>query len=86
MEVTAAQALALKAMFEYWSYLGNIGSSRMVSFMVDGDGDFHPNCVITTEKEIPELTDELKKLAVVEDKDGARKYDYDNIAWKIYHE
>lgn len=85
MEATSAQALALKAMFDYWTYLGKVGSSRYVSFMVDGDGDFHPNCEFSSEKELPELTEELRKKAVVKDENGNRKYDYDGIAWEIYH-
>lgn len=30
------------AMLKYMMFLGNIGSSRMVSFYSDGDGDFRP--------------------------------------------
>ena len=30
------------AMLEYMQYLGGEGSSRMVSFYADGDGDFRP--------------------------------------------
>lgn len=30
------------AMLKYMEYLGNIGSSRMVSLYADGDGDFRP--------------------------------------------
>ena len=30
------------AMLKYMAYLGRIGSSRMVSFYADGDGDFRP--------------------------------------------
>ena len=86
MTVTSAQALALIAMFDYWTKLGKIGSSRYVGFMVDGDGDFHPNCTYDFENsDFPSLTDDLRKKAVVEDKDGNRKYDYDAIAWEIYH-
>ena len=30
------------SMLKYMEYLGNIGSSRMVSLFSDGDGDFNP--------------------------------------------
>ena len=31
----------------------------------------------------PELVDELRELAVIEEKNRARKYDFDPIAWKL---
>lgn len=83
MDVTIPQALALQAMFEYWKYLGNIGSSRFVSFYVDGDGNFRPNCKINTSEPIPELTEELAKSAIVVEFDDERAYDFDPIAWKL---
>jgi hypothetical protein len=83
MKVTIPQALALKAMFEYWNQLSNLGSSREVAFYVDGDGNFHPQCKVTTDVELPELTDELKKLPVKRDNNGSRLYDYDNLAWYL---
>jgi hypothetical protein len=83
MEVTPAQGLALKSMFEYWNKLSNMGSSRQVAFFVDGDGNFHPKCQMRFSDPLPDLTDELKRLAVVEDKNGDRVYDYDPIAWKL---
>ena len=61
MKVTIPQMLALKAMFEYWNILANIGASRFVGFYVDGDGDFHPNCLFFQSKETQELNDELIK-------------------------
>ena len=85
MEVTIPQALALQAMFEYWNWLGGIGSSRNVAFYCDGDGNFQPHCKVSCDTEIPELTDELRKLAVVEDVDGDRVYDFDPVAWRINH-
>ena len=42
-DLTRAQAIALHAMFEHWRQLGKEGSSRKVSFYVDGDGDFRPD-------------------------------------------
>jgi hypothetical protein len=86
MEVTIPQALALQAMFAYWNLLANVGSSRYVSFFVDGDGNFHPKCDVTYDKPIPFLTDELRDLAVVKDNGGDRTYDFDPIAWEINHD
>lgn len=83
MEVTVPQALTLKAMFEYWNKLSMAGSSRTVSFYVDGDGNFHPNCELTTDVPIPELTDEIRKIAVVEDVYGDRKYEFNGVAWYL---
>lgn len=83
MNVTIPQALALKAMFEYWNLCGSAGCSRKVAFYVDGDGDFQPKCSVYTDKELPELTDEMKKNAVVSDDNGNRVYDFDPIAWTI---
>ena len=83
MQVTEAQALTLKAMFEYWNQLSGMGSSRMVGFYVDGDGNFHPKCDVELDTTIRELDDELRELAVVQDKRGEREYDFDPIAWRI---
>lgn len=83
MQVTEPQALALQAMFRYWNTLGAMGSSRDVAFFVDGDGNFRPNCQWMFSHKIAELTPELAKLAIVEDKNGNRKYDFDPIAWQI---
>lgn len=85
MEVTPAQGLALQAMFEHWNFLSNIGSSRDVGFHVDGDGNFHPKCSVKFDSNIPELTDEFRKISVIKDKNGNRVYDFDPIAWKINH-
>ena len=83
MDVTIPQGLALEAMFKYWNYLANIGSSRYISFYVDGDGNFKPNCKISFNNSMPELTEELQNIAVVEEKNGARKYDFDPVAWTL---
>lgn len=83
IQVTESQALALKAMFEYWNQLGDWGSSRYVGFMVDGDGNFKPKCVVTTSDPIRQLDDELRKLAVVQDEGGDRQYDFDSISYRI---
>ena len=87
MDVTSPQALTLRAMFAYWNYLAGIGASRFVSFYVDGDGNFHPNCDVA-QTEFPDMTDEewehIKELAVIEDNDGHRKYDFDSIGWMLH--
>lgn len=83
MEVTKAQGLALQAMFEHWNYLSAIGSSRDISFCVDGDGNFHPKCTVFFSEKMPELTNEMKSRAVVADHDGNRCYDFDPIAWML---
>jgi hypothetical protein len=84
MKTTIAQALALKAMFKYWNSLSSMGSSRKVGFYVDGDGNFHPECIVTTDVELPELTDDMAKAAIVEDRGGNRIYDFDSIAWMLH--
>lgn len=81
MEVTEAQEIALKAMFEYWNFLSNVGSSRKVAFYVDGDGSFHPQVTVDGEK--PRMSAEFAKLAIMNDNDGNRTYDSDNIAAKL---
>ncbi len=87
MEVTIPQALALQAMFNHWTKLGSQGSSRHVTFFVDGDGNFQPKCsfAFTNLKgqEMSELTEKLEKLAVIEDTDGDRVYDFDLIAFEL---
>lgn len=83
MKVNISQALALKAMFEYWNQLSNLGSSREVAFYVDGDGNFHPQCEVITDVELPELTDELKKIIIRRDVNGSRLYDYDGVDWHL---
>ena len=83
MDVTKPQALALTAMFEHWNFLSSIGSSRNIAFHCDGDGNFHPHCKIKCSEELPDLTDEMRKISVVKEKNGDRVYDFDPIAWKI---
>jgi hypothetical protein len=63
MEVTIPQALALTEMFKLWTQLGSQGSSRDVSFFVDGDGNFQPKCEIITSIPLPEISDAVKKSA-----------------------
>ena len=83
MNVTEPQGLALQAMFEYWNYLAGIGASRHISFLVDGDGNFKPNCKVSFDEPMPELTEEIKELAVISENNRARKYDFDAVAWKL---
>ena len=84
MDVTIPQALALQAMFEYWNQLSAMGGSRFAGFYVDGDGNFHPKCDITYDTPIPELTDEMREAAVVNDDNGNKKFDFDPIAWMLH--
>lgn len=84
MQVTESQALALQAMFAHWNTLSSMGSSRNVAFMVDGDGNFHPKCLVSYSKNISKLTDELKEAAVSnDDGNGNVTFDYDGIAWRL---
>jgi len=83
IEATVPQALSLQAMFEYWNHLGSAGGSRRVAFYVDGDGDFKPKCKVSFEGEVPKITKEISKLAIVEDKGGDRLYDFDPIGWHL---
>ena len=83
LEVTIPQALTLQAMFNYWNQLSGKGSSRFVAFYADGDGNFRPKANCTFSEELPFLSGLLNHLAVVEDLDGNRKYDFDPIAWKL---
>lgn len=83
MQVTEAQALALKAMFEYWTGCGGVGASRKVGFYLEGDGDFQPKCETSFSREIHELTPEMSKSAVIVDQNGDRLYDYDPIGWML---
>ncbi len=86
MDVTEAQALTLQAMFEYWNRLASVGASRFVAFYVDGDGSFHPNCKVSFSEEVMELNNEIRRVAIREDKDGHRKYDFDSVAWYLHGE
>jgi hypothetical protein len=85
MQVTPPQALALKAMFEEWNRLSSIGSSRVIAFYADGDGNFHPKCEMNFSEELPELTPDLRTAAVIENDNGNKTFDFDPIAWRINH-
>ena len=85
MQVTPAQALTLQAMFNHWNRLAGWGSSRMIGFFVDGDGNFKPKCEIDFSETLPELTEELTKAAIVsDDGNGTLSFDFDGIAWKLH--
>ncbi len=86
MEVSPAQAYALKEMFKWWTFCGKAGMSRKVAFFVDGDGDFHPNCEVTTDPVLPELPKEQSAKALAEDNNGNALYDYDAIGWSLHYE
>jgi hypothetical protein len=88
MDVTVAQGLALQAMFKHWNRLASWGSSRMVAFYVDGDGNFKPKCNVTFSEEMPELTEDLEKAALIAgDAKGNTTadfaFDFDPVAWKL---
>ena len=87
MQVTEAQAIALREMFDYWNYLSNIGSSRKVSFYVDGDGNFHPYVQMLFNPPLASYFHQRRDIAekaIAEDEDGDRLYDYDDVAWALY--
>jgi hypothetical protein len=86
-----ADAIALKKMFEYMQYLGNIGSSRRCSFYADGDGSFHPKVSFDYPIELPEVP-EVTGIAVATSTGGPIgirsefSIDSDDIAWYVYHD
>lgn len=84
LQVTVPQALALQAMFKHWNRLANMGSSRMVGFYVDGDGDFHPKCECSFSEPVPDLTPEIEKAAAIEGRSGRKDdvdFDFDGVGW-----
>jgi hypothetical protein len=88
MDVTVPQGLALQAMFKHWNRLASQGSSRMVAFYVDGDGNFKPKCQVSFSEEMPALTPELEAVACVLNDDYPERYtqyqfDFDPIAWHL---
>jgi hypothetical protein len=81
MQLTEPQALAMQAMIEHWNRLAAQGSSRMIAFYVDGDGNFKPNATWQYSEPIHPLTDEMRKAAIVENRSGKAEFDFDPIAW-----
>ena len=93
MQVTEAQALTLQAMFNHWNRLARLGSSRMIGFYVDGDGNFKPHCEYELGDEIPihKLTEEMAKAAICNPSanavggSGDLNFDFDGVAWYLRH-
>lgn len=83
LEVTEAQALTLQAMFEEWNYCSSIGTSKHISFMVDGDGNFHPHCKVSFGKNITQLNDAIRHIAKKKNKCVDISYDFDGVAWYL---
>ena len=85
LQVTVPQALALQSMFEHWNYIGSAGSSRVIGYFVDGDGNFNPKCTWQFSAPVPELTDELRKLSHINIREPGidMDFDFDGIAWKL---
>lgn len=82
-------AIALKKMFQYMEYLGQIGSSRVCSFYADGDGSFRPKVKFDYPIDLPEVEEIDGVIESRSDERGNRGdffIDSDSIAWKIYHE
>ncbi|WP_135535347.1 hypothetical protein [Halostella pelagica] len=73
------QAIALMSMFETWKTQAKWGTSRWVSFFVDGDGPFHPEIDLDVDGDVIQ-SDELKDIAEVE----TNKFDFDPVTgWFI---
>src|SRR3990167_10177842 len=84
--LTRAQAIALHAMFEHWRYLGAVGSSRIVSFMVDGDGNFRPKpeVIFTVNNPYDGLTEERRRELLDIARGGEDAFDFDPVAWALH--
>ena len=81
------QKLAIIDMLACWKYLSGVGSSRMVSFYVDGDGDFHP--VIKVDGEDPKSYGTSEQVIARWGKpghQGSYVIDYDEIAGLLQRE
>ena len=90
LNVTVPQALALQAMFDHWNSLSSMGSSRQVSFFVDGDGSFNTHAKCRFSEEIPELDTHLRDLAELSGGDNVdyagspvASFDFDAISWAL---
>lgn len=92
--VSQAQAIALKKMFEYMEYLGKMGMSRNCTFFADGDGDFRPKVFFEYPEELPDVNVDC----IVEYDKNTKEFlpnkrthsgdfiiDFDDISWEIYH-
>jgi len=75
------QAITLISMLETWEMHGEFGSSRWVSFFVDGDGSFHPKIEIDVDERVIQ-SDEVKDVAEID----TNKFDFDSVTgWFIDH-
>lgn len=92
LQVTQPQALALQAMLECWNSLASMGSSRYVSFYVDGDGNFKPKAMWEYSAPVHELTKEMRDAShayvktLADPNPGSHSdhaFDFDPIAWKM---
>ncbi len=78
-KITKPQLLALYQFFKNWEPLCKRGSSKIMSYMVDGDGNLHPDITL----EIPStITSDEIKLAE-ECYSNELNIDFDRIAWKL---
>lgn len=84
--LTKAQVITLRSMFEDWEYFGSVGKSRYTSFLADGDGNFHPE--ISFKEDEPEGYNRLKGETghKMEFKRNIRTYDHDPIAWRLHND
>lgn len=78
--LTEAQKQALETMFHEYKYLCSVGSSRYVSFMVDGDGNFRPK--ITVNGEEPKFSEHLTREEIWHGDEC--RIDFDTIAWRLH--
>jgi hypothetical protein len=82
--LSEAQSLAIQDMLAMWVSLGRSGSSRMVSFYADGDGDFHPRIDInSTDCFVPPKQFGTPEEIQARWKKDVYEIDYDEIAGKL---
>lgn len=78
--LTKPQLLALVQFFKNWLPLCSAGSSRYVSYYVDGDGNLHPKIKFRLPRKITE-----EELKLAEECYGKElQIDFDRIAWKLH--
>ena len=74
--LTEAQAEAFESMLQQYVSLSSIGSSRWVTFFVDGDGNFHPKITVNGHSPVLSKHLDLKEIWV----DNECRIDFDTIA------
>lgn len=79
-----AQAIAIEDMLAKWQQGGSLGCSRWTRFYADGDGDFHPTCVVNGHVARHQTHVPAEKFWT----EGAPwhgdyRIDYDAIAWAL---